>query len=114
MGEAAATGRRERRRRCRRRRSYFTATNTITAADADPDADVDAGGATDGTLSPPTQLTPPNQPGTAGALQMLGADAMTEGGDLLVAAELLWTPSEDDEVLEKRDVVVDYPEIIDF
>ena len=45
---------------------------------------------------------------------MLGADAMTEGGDLLVAAELLWTPSEDDEVLEKRDVVVDYPEIIDF
>mmetsp|Transcript_110255 Transcript_110255/g.321113 ORF Transcript_110255/g.321113 Transcript_110255/m.321113 type:complete len:282 (+) Transcript_110255:63-908(+) len=52
--------------------------------------------------------------GTAGALQMLGADAMTEGGDLLIAAEVLWTPSEDDEVLEKRDVIVDYPEIIDF
>eukprot|EP00620_Florenciella_sp_RCC1587_P019866 CAMPEP_0182577098 /NCGR_PEP_ID=MMETSP1324-20130603/36221_1 /TAXON_ID=236786 /ORGANISM="Florenciella sp., Strain RCC1587" /LENGTH=39 /DNA_ID= /DNA_START= /DNA_END= /DNA_ORIENTATION= len=39
---------------------------------------------------------------------------MTEGGDLLIAAEVLWTPSEDDEVLEKRDVIVDYPEIIDF
>ena len=35
----------------------------------------------------------------AGALQMLGADVMTGSGDLLIAAELLWTPSERDEVL---------------
>ena len=45
---------------------------------------------------------------------MLGSDVMCEGGDLLVAAEMLWTPSEDDEVLEKSDIILDYPEIIDF
>ncbi len=48
------------------------------------------------------------------ALQQMGSDVMSEGGDLLIAAELLWTPSEADEMLERRDAFLDYPELIEF
>ena len=46
--------------------------------------------------------------------QALAGDAMVERGQLLVAAEVLWTPSEGDEVLTKRDVLLDYPELMDL
>eukprot|EP00617_Octactis_speculum_P020705 CAMPEP_0185756376 /NCGR_PEP_ID=MMETSP1174-20130828/14812_1 /TAXON_ID=35687 /ORGANISM="Dictyocha speculum, Strain CCMP1381" /LENGTH=266 /DNA_ID=CAMNT_0028435319 /DNA_START=125 /DNA_END=925 /DNA_ORIENTATION=- len=55
-----------------------------------------------------------NAAALAGALEMVGTDVVTGGGELLVAAELLWTPSEADEVLEKRDLILDYPELIDI
>jgi uncharacterized membrane protein len=48
------------------------------------------------------------------ALQLLAANVMLERGELLVAAEVLWTPSEADEVLTRPDMLLDYPELIDL
>jgi uncharacterized membrane protein len=48
------------------------------------------------------------------ALTMLAADVSLERGELLVGAEVLWTPSEPDEVLTKRDLILDYPELMDL
>jgi len=48
------------------------------------------------------------------ALQTLAADVKVEEGELLVGAEVLWTPSDPDEVLTKRDLILDYPELIDL
>lgn len=39
---------------------------------------------------------------------------MVEGGDCVNAVEVFWTPSERDEVLTRRDVIVDFPELIDL
>lgn len=48
------------------------------------------------------------------ALQLIVGDVMAEDGNLVIAAELLWTPSEPDEVLDKRQLVLDYPELVDL
>ena len=48
------------------------------------------------------------------ALQQLAADVAVQRGELLVAAEVLWTPSEDDEVLTKGDLLLDYPELLEL
>ena len=48
------------------------------------------------------------------ALQLLAANVMVERGELLVAAEVLWTPSESDEVLTRGDMLLDYPELLDL
>lgn len=47
------------------------------------------------------------------ALQTVAADCMAEKGDVVVAAELLWTPTDPMEVIEKRDMLLDYPELIE-
>ncbi|CAM9589465.1 unnamed protein product, partial [Phaeothamnion confervicola] len=48
------------------------------------------------------------------ALTQLAADAMADDGDGVVAAELLWTPEEPWETLDRRDVVQDFPELMDL
>ena len=48
------------------------------------------------------------------ALQLVVGDVMADSGDLVVAAELLWTPTEAEEVLDKRQLVLDYPELVDL
>jgi len=50
---------------------------------------------------------------TTKALQVLAGDVQAERGELLVAAEVLWTPSDDDEVMTRRDMFLDYPELMD-
>lgn len=47
------------------------------------------------------------------ALETVSADVMTERGELLVAAEILWTPSDPEETLTRRDMIMDYPELMD-
>ena len=39
---------------------------------------------------------------------------MVEEGECLNAVEVFWTPSEATEVLNKNDVVLDFPELIDL
>jgi len=48
------------------------------------------------------------------ALTMVAADAALERGELLVAGEILWTPGEPEEVLTSRDMILDYPELMDL
>lgn len=43
----------------------------------------------------------------------MAGDVQAERGELLVAAEVLWTPSDDDEVMTRRDMFLDYPELMD-
>ena len=45
---------------------------------------------------------------------MLAGDVQAERGELLVAAEVLWTPSDDDEVMNRQDMFLDYPELMDL
>lgn len=46
------------------------------------------------------------------ALQTLASEALTDDGDNIMAVEVLWTPSDPNEVLSQRDVIVDYPELL--
>jgi uncharacterized membrane protein len=45
---------------------------------------------------------------------VLAGDVQAERGELLVAAEVLWTPSDDDEVMNRQDMFLDYPELMDL
>jgi uncharacterized membrane protein len=47
-------------------------------------------------------------------LQNLAGDALTNEGDNVMAVEILWTPSEKNNVLTERDLIEDYPELIKF
>lgn len=47
-------------------------------------------------------------------LQGLAADALTDEGDNVMAVELLWTPSERGNTISKRELIQDYPELINF
>lgn len=47
-------------------------------------------------------------------LQQLAGDATTDGGENVMAAEVLWTPEEPWEVLDKSDVITDFPELRDL
>jgi len=52
--------------------------------------------------------------GTRDVLSSISSDCRVDGGYCLNAAEIFWTPSDFEEVLTTRDVVLDFPEIIDF
>ena len=45
-------------------------------------------------------------------LQGLAADALTDGGDNIMAVEVLWTPSEVGNTISSRELIEDYPELI--
>lgn len=47
-------------------------------------------------------------------LSSIAADALVDDGYCVNAVEVFWTPSERDEVLTSRDVVLDFPEIVDL
>ena len=48
----------------------------------------------------------------AACLERLASDALTDGGDNIMALELLWSPSSPELVLTDRDLVEDYPELL--
>ena len=52
--------------------------------------------------------------GTKEVLSSIASDCMVEEGECLNAVEVFWTPSEATEVLNKNDVVLDFPELIDL
>jgi uncharacterized membrane protein len=39
---------------------------------------------------------------------------MTDDGENVLATEVLWTPQDEGDVLTKRDLIQDYPELIDI
>lgn len=45
-------------------------------------------------------------------LQTLASEALTDDGENIMAVEVLWTPSDEGEILSKRDLIVDYPELM--
>jgi len=45
-------------------------------------------------------------------LQTLASEALTDDGENIMAVELLWTPSDSGSSLSKRDLIMDYPELI--
>lgn len=51
---------------------------------------------------------------TADILTSLASDAMVEDGECVNAVEIFWTPSDEEEVLTKNDIVMDFPELIDL
>lgn len=51
---------------------------------------------------------------TKEALSNLAGDCLVEGGECLNAVEVFWCPREKSEVLTSRDVVLDFPELIDL
>uniref|UniRef100_A0A7S2UEM4 Uncharacterized protein n=1 Tax=Attheya septentrionalis TaxID=420275 RepID=A0A7S2UEM4_9STRA len=52
--------------------------------------------------------------GTREVVSSVASDSMVDGGYCLNAAEVFWTPGERDEVLTSRDVILDFPEIVDM
>ena len=48
------------------------------------------------------------------ALERLAGDALSDGGENVLAAEVLWTPDDPSEVLMREDVIRDYPGLIDL
>jgi len=51
---------------------------------------------------------------TNDVLSSIAADALVDDGYCVNAIEVFWTPSERDEVLTSRDVIIDFPEIVDL
>jgi uncharacterized membrane protein len=51
---------------------------------------------------------------TKDVLSSIASDCLVEGGQCVNAVEVFWTPGEPNEVLSSRDVVLDFPEIIDL
>jgi uncharacterized membrane protein len=51
--------------------------------------------------------------GTKEVLASIASDCMVDDGHCVNAAEVFWTPSDRKEVLSKRDIIVDFPELID-
>lgn len=52
--------------------------------------------------------------GTKEVLTSLASDVLVEEGCCLNASEIFWCPSDPSEVLSKRDVIMDFPEIVDL
>mmetsp|Transcript_8262 Transcript_8262/g.12777 ORF Transcript_8262/g.12777 Transcript_8262/m.12777 type:complete len:89 (-) Transcript_8262:17-283(-) len=52
--------------------------------------------------------------GTKDVLSSVAGDVMVDGGYCVNAAEVFWTPSDRKEVLTKRDIILDFPELVDF
>jgi uncharacterized membrane protein len=51
---------------------------------------------------------------TKEVLSSIASDCMVDEGDCLNAVEIFWCPSERNEVLNKLDVITDFPEILDL
>lgn len=52
--------------------------------------------------------------GLRAALETLAASSLTDGGDNVLAAEVLWTPEEPWETLTREDAISDFPELLDI
>lgn len=52
--------------------------------------------------------------GLRAALETLAAGALSDGGENVLAAEVLWTPEEPWEVLTREDAIEDFPELMDL
>jgi len=52
--------------------------------------------------------------GTRDVLSSISSDCRVDQGYCLNAAEVFWTPSDYEEVLTRNEVVLDFPELIDF
>jgi uncharacterized membrane protein len=50
---------------------------------------------------------------TKEVLASIAGDCLVDDGYCVNAVEVLWTPSDRNEVLSKNDVVLDFPELID-
>ncbi|GMI07732.1 hypothetical protein TrVE_jg5004 [Triparma verrucosa] len=51
---------------------------------------------------------------TKDVLSSIAADVKVDGGRLINAVEVFWCPGDVGEILEKRDVLLDFPELIDL
>mmetsp|Transcript_3362 Transcript_3362/g.4490 ORF Transcript_3362/g.4490 Transcript_3362/m.4490 type:complete len:240 (+) Transcript_3362:41-760(+) len=51
---------------------------------------------------------------TKEVLSSLAGDCLVEGGECINAVEVFWCPGEKSEVLTSRDVILDFPELIDL
>eukprot|EP00980_Cylindrotheca_fusiformis_P008247 scaffold1736_cov127-Cylindrotheca_fusiformis.AAC.61 len=47
-------------------------------------------------------------------LSSIASDCLVDDGYCVNAVEVLWTPSDKDEVLSKNDMIIDFPELIDL
>jgi uncharacterized membrane protein len=47
-------------------------------------------------------------------LQQLASDTTTDEGENVLGAEILWTPEEPWETLDRNDVITDFPELRDL
>ncbi|CAN0395106.1 unnamed protein product [Ascophyllum nodosum] len=52
--------------------------------------------------------------GVRAALEAIASGSLSDGGENVLGAEVLWTPEEPSEVLTREDVVTDFPELIDL
>lgn len=52
--------------------------------------------------------------GTKDVLTSVASDSMVEDGGCINAVELFWTPSAREEVLGAKDMILDFPELIDL
>jgi uncharacterized membrane protein len=51
---------------------------------------------------------------TKDVLSSIASNCMVEEGECLNAVEIFWSPSEPNESMSKRDLIVDFPELIDL
>ena len=51
---------------------------------------------------------------TKEVLSSIASDCMVDDGDCLNAVEIFWSPSERDEVMNRLDMITDFPELIDI
>ena len=56
----------------------------------------------------------PMSSGLKSALQTIASGSLSDGGENVLAAEVLWTPEEPWEVLSREDAVADFPELMDL
>lgn len=52
--------------------------------------------------------------GLKNALQTIASGALSDDGENVLAAEVLWTPEEPWEVLTREDAINDFPELMDL
>jgi uncharacterized membrane protein len=52
--------------------------------------------------------------GTREVLSSIASDCLVERGECVNAVEIFWTPSDPEEVLTNRDLIIDFPELIDL
>lgn len=50
----------------------------------------------------------------AACLERLAAEALTDEGSAVMAVEVLWTPSEPGNTLSKKDLIMNYPELLEI
>ena len=52
--------------------------------------------------------------GTKEVLASIASDCLVDDGYCVNAVEVFWSPGDKSEVLTKRDVIADFPELIDL